>query len=587
MALMDGKHELSPAEELRARYGARRALAYKYGRRARLVILTKRVYLASIIGYAVFDPTVAAVLLPMAISLLPVVLVQHYFAVRWARNRRSTSYYARALERLGLHWVERGDQGQRYAKKDHSYASDLDLFGRGSLFQLLCVPSTAQGRDTLARWLTSPADASTIVRRQDAVRELRDQLDTREELDAAGARNPPVDTASLVASSQARPIVSNRWSRFMLTVAAWLWLVMFAIGLERGGACWTIFLWGLLIQTIGYVVLRRRILDVASRGYQIGSSLIAMSDYARVVGAASWNGSLARELVDTIRQPPRPMHRFVAAAVGLLAQLPAAYFLAVQLVPTMESRLLKRLRHLPTFWNAIGQCEVLAAFAAHAYQHPSDCFPELVEPGPCFDAKQLGHPLIAERGSVANDVKLDAHLQLLMVSGSNMSGKSTLLRTVGTNAALALAGATVRAHSLRISPLTIGTAMRFQDSLEEGASYFYSVLSRLRSVLDLLDEDRPLLFLLDEILQGTNSHDRLAGAEAVVHKLLRSGAIGLVTTHDLELTQVADHLSPAAANVHFVDTVIDGQLHFDYRMHEGVVQSSNAIRLMRDMGLDV
>jgi DNA mismatch repair ATPase MutS len=168
-----------------------------------------------------------------------------------------------------------------------------------------------------------------------------------------------------------------------------------------------------------------------------------------------------------------------------------------------------------------------------------------------------------------------------------MSGKSTLLRTVGTNTVLALAGAPVRASALTISPVALGTAMRFRDSIHKGASYFYAVLKRLRAVLDLAGQRRPLLFLFDEILQGTNSQDRLTGAEAVMRKLLDSGAIGLMTTHDLALTRIVDDLAPRAANMHCEDQLVDGQMTFDYKLRPGVVTKSNAIELMRSMGLDV
>lgn len=575
-----------PADELTSRYRTRRASAARYARLARRVIVSKRVYLASFIGYVVFDPTVAAVLPPVAISLIPIVLIQHYLVTRWERNVRSASFYRRALDRLEGHWIDAGDLGTRYQEADHPYAADLDIFGRGSLFQLLCTPCTAQGRDMLAAWLKSPAPATSVLRRQEAVRELRDQIDLRESLDLAGARKP-VDTETHQSLSRVAPLLASRWSRLCAPLLAWVTLASCYVALTRGGDWSTLFYICLGIEAVAYIAARNRILDVAGRGHQIGCSLAAAADVAQILQREHWNSALLQDLQFVIRHPPRPLHARRASALGLFCQLPAAYFLAVQLIPGFERRLLFRLRQLPPFWNAIGQCEVLAAFAQHAFENPADCLPELDTSQPCFDARELGHPLIDTLNVVRNDVRLGDPLQLLMVSGSNMSGKSTLLRTVGVNAVLALAGASVRAQSLRISPLVIGTAMRFQDSLEEGTSYFFNVLARLRIVLDLLTDERPLLFLFDEILQGTNSHDRLAGAEAVIRKLLSAGAIGLVTTHDLELTRVADHLAPAAENVHFVDTVEDGQLLFDFRMRTGVVQSSNAIRLMRDMGLDV
>jgi len=174
-----------------------------------------------------------------------------------------------------------------------------------------------------------------------------------------------------------------------------------------------------------------------------------------------------------------------------------------------------------------------------------------------------------------------------VVSGSNMSGKSTMLRTVGINVVLALAGAPVRARTMTVSPLQVGATLRIQDSLAEGASRFYAEITRLKQLVDLSREQPPLLFLLDEILAGTNSHDRRIGAEAVVRGLIDRGAIGLVTTHDLALAEVAEALAPRARNVHFEDRMVDGKLEFDYRMRDGVVQHSNAIALMRAVGLEI
>ena len=186
-----------------------------------------------------------------------------------------------------------------------------------------------------------------------------------------------------------------------------------------------------------------------------------------------------------------------------------------------------------------------------------------------------------------NDLALGGELRLVLVSGSNMSGKSTLLRTVGTNVVLALAGAPVRAKRLRVSRFQVGTAMRVNDSLQAGASLFYAVIRRLKSVVELAGRDPTLLFLLDEILQGTNSHDRRVGAEGVIRKLVESGAIGLVTTHDLALTKIVESLGSRAVNIHFEDRLINGRMTFDYRIRPGVVERSNALELMRMMGLEV
>ena len=212
-------------------------------------------------------------------------------------------------------------------------------------------------------------------------------------------------------------------------------------------------------------------------------------------------------------------------------------------------------------------------------------FPTLAE-GSCFDGLGIAHPLLEPLVAVRNDVRLAPELSLLIVSGSNMSGKSTLLRAVGLNTVLAWAGAPVRARSLMVSSLAVGASIRIVDSVLEGKSRFYAEITRLRQIVDLAGT-QPLLFLLDEILSGTNSHDRRIGAGAILRTLVERGALGLVTTHDLALASIAEELAPRASNVHFEDHLENGSIAFDYRMRPGVVAKSNALELMRSVGLEV
>ncbi|HEX7809756.1 MAG TPA: DNA mismatch repair protein MutS, partial [Thermoanaerobaculia bacterium] len=236
--------------------------------------------------------------------------------------------------------------------------------------------------------------------------------------------------------------------------------------------------------------------------------------------------------------------------------------------------------------EAVGEIEALASFASFAFEHPTFTMPEILDGAPRLEAQSLGHPLIPSDRRITNDIALGDAPQLLVVSGSNMSGKSTMMRSVGIAAVLAMSGAPVCARTMRISMTAIGASIRIADSLQENASRFYAEILRIRQVLDL-SKTGPLLFLLDEVLAGTNSHDRRIGAEAIVHGLVERGAIGLVSTHDLALAQIADSLAPRAANVHFEDHIEDGKVVFDYRMRPGVVTKSNALELMRSVGIEV
>jgi predicted ATPase len=236
--------------------------------------------------------------------------------------------------------------------------------------------------------------------------------------------------------------------------------------------------------------------------------------------------------------------------------------------------------------EAVAEIEALSSMASFAFEHPSYAMPEIAATGPLFEARDLGHPLIPAARRVTNALSMNETLRLLVVSGSNMSGKSTMMRSVGIAAVLGMAGAPVCASSLRLSTMQVGASIRIADSLQENASRFYAEILRIRQVLEMSARG-PLLYLLDEVLAGTNSHDRRIGAEAIVRGLVERGAIGLVSTHDLALAQIADSLAPKAANVHFEDHIEDGKVVFDYRMRPGVVTKSNALELMRSVGIEV
>jgi hypothetical protein len=302
----------------------------------------------------------------------------------------------------------------------------------------------------------------------------------------------------------------------------------------------------------------------------------------------SVRGRLAREAFVC------PMLRGLQAALvaartpGRLHQLREILPVGPRVLPwlSLHSWLSRHGPELAKSLAALGELEALQALAAYAFENPADPFPEVCDDGPCFDAVGLGHPLLPADRCVRNDIRLDDRLRVLIVSGSNMSGKSTLLRSVGANGVLALAGGPVRAHRLRLSQMTAGATLRLQDSLLEGRSRFYAEVTRVRQLLDL-SQTRPLLFLLDELFSGTNSADRRQGAEAVLRCFLPAGAVGLLTTHDLALTQLAELLGPQVANVHFADEFRDGEITFDYTMRPGVVRTGNGVALMRALGIEV
>ena len=530
-----------------------------------------------------------------------------------ARFSRAVAFYERALDRLDGRWAGTGGEtGDRFFEDSHLYARDLDLFGNASLFELLSGARTRMGEESLANWLKAPAAPPVVQARQEAVAELGPGLDLREDLAVLGEEaRTGVHPQALTAWGE-RPVQLD-----VSAISAWAWLLTLA---------------GLL-AVVGMLARLAVFLGVLQLG---PNALAALEVYVLTVfmvcGAVLWR---FRKRTDAILDAVEEAAHDLDLLAGVLARLEAEQFKAARLVTLRAeldaegqppSRRIAQLRALMNFvdsrhhfivrgvgplvlWDvhlacaierwrsvsgpalrrwlaAVGEMEALVSLAGYHYEHPDDVFPEVVSGMAGFDGEELGHPLLSEAVAVRNDVRLTGGLRALIVSGSNMSGKSTLLRTVGVNAVLAQAGAPVRARRLRLSPVEIGASIRIQDSLQAGVSRFYAEITRLGVIMRHAGEG-PVLFLIDELLHGTNSHDRRIGAEAVVRGLVDRGAIGLVTTHDLALAHVADVLGPRGANVHFQDVLEDGQIRFDYRMRPGVVQKSNALELMRSIGLDV
>ena len=513
------------------------------------------------------------------------------------RLERSIKFYQRGIERLEDRWSGKGSKGEKYLDNKHSFAEDLDLFGEGSLFDLISSARTKTGEDCLAGWLLEPAEIPEIRARQEAIEELRMRTDLREDLYTLGEEvESGVRTDILTNWAGSKPIFTS----IVMPVSAAIIgaLTLAAVILWFGFGYRMAALAALIVELIFYAIYRARVAKVISSVEQPGRELELLAKILGRIECEQFSSEKLmslRQTLETGNAPPSVQIARLARLIQILDSIrnqffaPIAFVLAIvpQLAFGIDRWRQKSGAGIPQWIEAIGEIEALCSLAGYAYEHPQDKFPEIVESGPCFEGEQIGHPLIQESKCIRNDVKLGKEPQMLIISGSNMSGKSTLMRTVGVNVVLALAGAPVKARQLRLSPLAIGSSMHILDSIQAGASRFYAEISRLRQILDLTNGRLPLLFLLDEILSGTNSHDRRIGAEAVVKTLVERGAIGLITTHDLALTHIADPLGNKAINVHFEDRIEDGKIIFDYTMRDGIVQRSNALELMRSVGLDV
>jgi hypothetical protein len=516
---------------------------------------------------------------------------------RIERARGAERVYLRGLERLRGHWAGTGRDGAHFLG-EHPYARDLDLFGRASLFELLNAARTEAGEATLAAWLSVGAPVDEVLGRQRAVDELCRNVDLREDLAVLAAETAISRTGALAAWALAPRIGFARAVAYLLVASGALAVVLVVLAFEELIAVRWLISWLFVEAAIG-IGWKRRFqqvlagIDTADRDLGLLADLLARIEIERFTSPrlTALQASLLTHGVPPSRRIAQ-LRRMVSWLDSTRNQMfaPIAYGLMLpQLLAVAIDRWHGDYGHAVDDWlRVVGELEALSSMATYAYEHPPDPFPTLVEKGPLFEAEALGHPLIAVDSSVPNDVRLGGeHPHVIVVSGSNMSGKSTLLRSVGVNVVLALAGAPVRAATLRVSPLVLGATLRVEDSLEAGRSRFYAEILRIRTIVDAGRGPVPLLFLLDEILHGTNSYDRRIGAEAIVRALADGGAVGLVTTHDLALTELPSRLRVPAVNMHFEDRLEGGRMVFDYRMRPGVVEHSNALALMRAIGLDV
>jgi MutS-like protein len=516
---------------------------------------------------------------------------------RYERARGAERVYLRGFDRLGGNWAGTGRDGTMFLE-GHPYARDLDLFGPASLFELLNTTRTEIGEATLADWLRGPAALSEVRARHAAVDELRPMLDFREDVAVLASESPVGRTGLLAAWAASPPEGFSPALRVMLAVFSLVTICVAAAVYFEVVESEFLFLWVIVEVAIASIWRRPfhhvvHAIDTPEHDLALLAGLLARVESERFTSPRL--AALQQRLVTDGVLPSKRIAQLRSLVSWLdsthnLLFGPIAYVLLLrpQLAVAIDRWHGAYGPAVGEWLRAVGELEAFAAIATFAFERPADLFPELVDEGAVFDASALGHPLIPPSVAVRNDVSLGGGgPRVIIVSGSNMSGKSTLLRSVGVNVVLALAGAPVTAGRLRLSALALGATLHVEDSLQAGHSRFYAEILRIRAIVDGARGPAPMLFLLDEILHGTNSFDRRIGAEGIVRALVDLGAIGLVTTHDLALTELPSMLGTAAINMHFEDRLENGKMFFDYRMRPGVVEHSNALALMRAIGLDV
>lgn len=562
---------------------------------------TLRLLAAALIIVTVFlttSPRISGLWLLVPIAAFTALVTRHVSVRRKrAHAERAIAFYKARIARIEDTWMGTGASGERFDTPHHVYAADVDLFGRGSLFELLSAARTRMGEETLARWLQAPADAATVRARNACIADLRDRLDLREDFALEGT----------FAGVGVQPDALLQWSRTENALRGRHILVLaFLLPALAIASIVVAAVWGTITPLLLVLAAEGLVLYGFREGIQrvIKGTENAFEDLRLLAGLLtrmereSFTAPPLRKLVERLSSHTLPASTTIGRLSTIVGFVEArrniilALFQLPLLYPLHTALAAERWRKahgaaVAPWIEVLGELEALLSIGAYAHEHPDDTFPELVEGPACFEAKALGHPLLPAAQCVRNDVGLCGRTRVLLVSGSNMSGKSTLLRTVGINTVLAMAGAPVRAGSLRLTPLQVGASIRVNDSLHEGSSRFYAEITRLKQIVVLMDGPLPLLFLLDELLQGTNSKDRRTGAEGIVRAFMRRGAIGLISTHDLSLTDFELPEAGALRNVHFEDAIVDGRMMFDFRLRDGVVTRSNGVELMRSIGLEV
>ncbi|MBK8997853.1 MAG: DNA mismatch repair protein MutS [Myxococcales bacterium] len=603
-------------EEYRTRAARFEKEAEEHGARSRLISNLRGVSfgvavvsaIVALTGRAVdLSGSLAAAGLACFVALLVVharIIGAEDTARRWARVNRN------AESRVTGKWRELPENGARFLDPAHPYAGDLDLFGPGSLFQRLSVAHTRYGQEALARFLSGPAAYDAILARQEAVRALAQEQETRQRLEALAlaatepdgkqrAHRPAPDPEPLLAWAESAPKLNKKpalvWAARLLPVLSIAGIIgSVSFGLPS-------FAWGVPIAVS--LVLNLATRDITARVFIAVSStegaFLRYGAMLEVLEKLDLPSSLLREMKASItrdgKTPSVAMAEFRRAVSwydlrhnGLIHPFANALLLwDIHCTVLLENWQESAGKAARDWFRALGELEALSSFAGLLYDDAKVTFPELSQEEVLFEAEQMGHPLLGPEVRVENSLSLPGAGRALLVTGSNMSGKSTMLRSMGLAAVMAMAGAPVAAKKLRLCRLAVRTSMRISDSLEQGVSHFYAEVRKLKVVLDATGQELPVFFLLDEVLHGTNSRERQVGARWVLGELIARGAIGAVSTHDMELCRLPDNLMSHVEQVHFQESVKDDAMTFDYKLRPGPVSAGNALRLMKIVGLDV
>lgn len=543
-------------------------------------------------------------LIPLFVAFIVLGKLQDRVLERRRRHAAAERFYADGLIRLDDRFHELADQGDDVGAEWRGglhYADDLDLFGPASLFQLLSRAQTLRGRRALASDLADPPDAEGSAARRSAVRALIPELDFRVRMSAAVAdeKAARLDESPLLEwAEDSGAIAMGRSLKALAAFQPVLLVGTYALyeitGEGRPLAAAVLLHLATLFFTRKIVGERLAVLSGPERMLMRYGRLLEVVESDR--SDASWLTE-SRSVLETPDSASLAIRRLVSLINLIDARLNVVFALTIGPILMWDLNLVLRTeewrkRHggrVRGWFEAVARYEVAGSWASLGYERPEYVLPELAEEEGVFETMELAHPLLPRKKVVANDVKLDGPGSVLLLSGSNMSGKSTLIRAVGLAVVMARAGGPVAAAGARLSPFEVATSVRVVDSLAEGTSHFYAELKRLKHVVDRASVVGPrLLYLLDEVLHGTNSRERYIGAVSVIRFLSDTGATGIVTTHDLALAHLEEEVAEGRMRqAHLSDRVDSERIEFSYVLSPGPIQSTNALRLMKAIGIDV
>ena len=504
------------------------------------------------------------------------------------------------LDALEHHYFQ-FDGGSQHIPKEHFYANDMDIFGHASLFQFFNRTVSEMGSWQLAQWLLQPATANEIPLRQEAVKELSQKTTWAQHLQAHGKENAiRIDTKERLQHWLTEPAIYSRfihwqWLRYVLPIIS----ISITIGTILGFFPMNVFYSTMLLMTLIALPQEKKIGHLHNRLSKMADELDTLSQSIATIEKENFNSPLLKDLQQQFKQEHTTASQKIQALKKIVDRLDVRFNIVLvfplnllflwnlQQMLQLEKWKKENATGVGHWFDALGIYEALISFAVIHFNNPGWVFPTLTTEHFSIEANNLGHPLLAEDKRVNNFIKIDHKASIMLVTGSNMAGKSTYLRSTGINVILAMAGAPVCAGYFTMSPVQLISSMRISDNLEESTSTFYAELKKLKTVIDKVNNKENVFILLDEILRGTNSLDRHTGSEALIKQLIKQDAVAILATHDVDLAALQTNFTQNIFNYHFDVQVNNEELYFDYKLKPGVCTSLNASILMKKIGIEI